>query len=86
MGRFARSNSVLVSSLAVQRQPGTARELAAIRINLTARADYVSIKQWLKALLDRYPTLALTSLSLRGANGDAARLEANLVLILFTKN
>lgn len=86
IARFAESERVHIQSLAVQVQAPTARDVGRIQYSISAVADYPSLKNWLAALLGRYPTLALSTLSLRAAPNEATRLAASVTLLLYVKD
>jgi len=86
IARFAESSRVQVQSLAAQVQAPTARDVGRIQYSMSAVADYPALKTWLSALLGRYPTLALSTLSLRAAPNEATRLTASVTLLLYVKD
>jgi hypothetical protein len=61
-------------------------ELGRVQINVTGQAQYKDTKDWLAELMDRYPSLALQSLSLRAQANDPVRQDIRLTLVLVVKD
>lgn len=86
MGRHAQALKIQVASLSIavaDPLPGLIRK---VQFNLTASGEYASMKDWLAAMLGRYPSLGVQALSLRGLPSDALRQEIQLVLVLFVRD
>jgi Type II secretion system (T2SS), protein M subtype b len=86
IARFAESGRVQVQSLTVQAQAPTAREAGKVQFNVSAAAEYVPLKAWLAELTGRYPSLAVSTLSMRPVANEGARLTSSVSLILFIKD
>ncbi len=86
IARFAESGRVQIQSLSVQPQAATPREWGKVQFNVSATADYSTIKAWLADLLGRYPSLAVATLSIRSAPNDGARLTSSVALVLWVKD
>lgn len=86
IARFAESGRVQIQSLALQAQASTPRDVGKLQYNVAALGDYAATKAWLAALLARYPSLAVSALSLRVAPNDAARLTSSVTLVLYVKD
>ncbi len=86
IARFAESGRVHIQSLSVQPQAATPREWGKVQFNISATADYSTIKAWLADLLGRYPALAVITLSMRSAPNDGARLTSSVALVLWVRD
>jgi hypothetical protein len=84
-GRFAQARGVQISSLAIQKQPTSPRELGQIRFAISAQSGYQAFKTWLADMQARYPTMGVKTLSVRAPQNDA-RQEIQLALIFYVKD
>lgn len=86
IGQFAQRLNVQITSLTLDSQAANSRELGRVQFNLAGQARYKDTKVWLAELLDRYPSLALQSLSLRAQANDPVRQDVRLTLVLIVKD
>jgi hypothetical protein len=86
ISRFAQSEGVLITSMAVSPQAASVVDLGKVNFDLSATAEYKAAKAWLAELLGRYPSLGIQSMSMRAQASDPAKLEVRLSLVLFVKD
>lgn len=86
MTRSAQSLGIQISSLTVQTQPRSERELGKIQYQLSMTADYRSTKTWLAELLGRYPTLGIQNMTMRAQPNEPTRQETRATLVFFVKS
>lgn len=84
-GRSAQAHGVQLSSLSIQKQPASPRELGQVRFAISAQSGYQAFKIWLADMQGRYPTMGVQTLSMRSLQNDS-RQEIQLALVLFVKD
>jgi hypothetical protein len=85
LGEFGKLHSVTVASVTIERDADAGAAMKRVRLVVKASAEYEALKSWLGELLARYPSLALSTLSLRRAAADTSPLDASLSLSLYVK-
>ena len=86
ISRLAQGRTLVLDSIKVLPQAATTSELAKVQYSIAMRADYGSFKSWLGELMDRYSTLGVQNLSIRGLSNNANMQDINLTLQFFVKN
>jgi len=84
-GEFGKANAVTMGAVTIERDVEAAPEFNQIRITAKASGEYIRLKSWLTELLARYPSLVLSTLSLRRTAPDSSQVEATLSLSLYLK-
>jgi hypothetical protein len=85
LNREANALGIQISSLTVTEHVASAQALGHVQFTIALLGDYLGSKALLAALLDRFPSLGVQSLSIHDASGPVAKLETQLVLSLFVQ-
>lgn len=83
LAALATTLSVRIPSLRLDHGQAHAKSYRTVLVALRAQANYPKLKDWLSELQDRYPALAITSLSLRREASDPSFVEADVTLALY---
>lgn len=86
MTHYASERGVMLSSLGVQQQFMSDREVGYVRYTLALTGDYVAIKAWLQDLRVRHSSLAVENLRIQAQAGVDEKQDAGVVLILFLRD
>ena len=83
--QFGQSNGVQIKNIRVQpkRKMGDTTAQAVYEIN--ASANYASFKYWMGDLMSRYPTMAVSTLSMQPSTVDPQKLDTNMTLTVFVE-
>lgn len=86
LGALAQQHQVNLGQMTLSHAPSSAQAAGRVDISLSMNSAYASSKQVLSELLNRYPSLALQSLTAVSRSGDSSRIDWTLALTLYVKD